>query len=287
MLRRIHFTVAVIIIASTTSPVLAQTDTGTLCVRVYDDRNANGFFDSGEGFVDGAIVSLSSPELTHPATYTTGITDRPECVDALLPGLFGVSVRPPDGSMPTSPADLQIQVNAGEKVTVEVGLAVLISAEPASVCVSVYSDLDGNGMLDEGEEPMEGGKIALVDVNASNAVGDYVTNGGEPFCFEDVPQSRYRVSVTLPGEWTPTTKQEWEFPLAAGSTIHLEFGARLETSEGSEFQVSHPYADSQFWLTVILVIGMVATPLIGFASLILNIIILRRLGKLLKAKADS
>ena len=284
MFRRIYFVIAVIIFVGNTSPVWAQTDTGTLCVRVYSDRNANGFFDSGEGLVDGAIVSLSSPELTHPATYTPGITVRPECVDALLPGLYGVSVRPPDGSLPTSPTDLQIQVNASEKVTVEVGLAVASAIGQASVCVSIYSDLDGNGMPDEGETPVEGGEIILFDVYAGNAMGDYMTNGNEPFSFEDLPQSRYRVSVTLPVGWTPTTRQDWEFLLPTERTVQLEFGAQHALADS---QMSIPYDEPPLWLIIVLAIVSAATPIFALASLILNILILRRLGKLLKTKADT
>ena len=128
MFRRIYFVIAAIIFVGNTSPVWAQTDTGTLCVRAYRDRNGNGFFDSGEGLVEGAYVVLESPSLDRPARYTTGLSETPECVDALKPDLYTVTVQPPNNLVATTPAQLQIRVQANARLTVEAG--VKIPADP-------------------------------------------------------------------------------------------------------------------------------------------------------------
>lgn len=269
------------------APLSAQEETGALCVRVYADRDANGFFDSGERLVQGAIVKLSSPALDHPATYTTGIADTPECVDYLKPGLYAVSVRPPEGATATTPTELQIQVIAGEKLTVEVGLRTATSDSDyfADICGAAFSDLNGDGTRDEGERLVGGGTITAVDLSTGAAVGTLDLDGDAPVCFSRLVAGDYHVAATLPPGWKKTTQSDWELALAAGSTANLEFGAQPGSVETG--QSEYPYNDPQFWLAVVLVIGMAVTPFIALASLVLNIIILRRLGRMQAEKAKA
>ncbi len=96
-----------------------------------------------------------------------------------------------------------------------------------SICVTLYNDANGNGVLDGGEGLVAGGQFALLDINASTTVQTYTTDGAsEPHCFEALASGSYRISSTAPAGYKATTRSDWDLTLAAGSTANLEFGAQ-------------------------------------------------------------
>ncbi len=96
-----------------------------------------------------------------------------------------------------------------------------------SICVTLYNDANGNGVLDPGEGLVAGGNFALLDLGASITLATYATDGAsEPYCFENLASGNYRVTSTAPEGYKATTRSDWDLTLAAGSTANLEFGAQ-------------------------------------------------------------
>lgn len=96
-----------------------------------------------------------------------------------------------------------------------------------SICVTLYNDANGNGVLDAGEGLVAGGNFALLDLGASITLATYATDGAsEPHCFENLASGNYRVTSTAPEGYKATTRSDWDLTLAAGSTANLEFGAQ-------------------------------------------------------------
>jgi len=102
-----------------------------------------------------------------------------------------------------------------------------VPAGQASICVTLYNDANGNGVLDAGEGLVAGGGFSLLDMTNSNTVAAYTTDGAsEPHCFDNLPSGNYRITSTAPEGFKATTRSDWDLTLAAGSTANLEFGAQ-------------------------------------------------------------
>ncbi|MBI2976187.1 MAG: LysM peptidoglycan-binding domain-containing protein [Chloroflexi bacterium] len=135
----------------------------------------------------------------------------------------------PTQSLPTEAPT--VDVNAPTAAPTEIPAAAPTATAPGggagSICVTLYNDANGNGILDAGEGLVAGGQFALLDINASTTVQTYTTDGAsEPHCFEGLASGSYRVSSTAPAGYKATTRSDWDLTLAAGSTANLEFGAQ-------------------------------------------------------------
>lgn len=112
--------------------------------------------------------------------------------------------------------------------------------ESGAICVTLYSDLNGNGVLDSGETLVSDGIFNLVNLENGETVDTYTTDGTtEPHCFADLATGTYRVISTAPVGHTPTTRVDWDLTLATGSTANLEFGAQF-TGEDLETATVEP-----------------------------------------------
>lgn len=97
-----------------------------------------------------------------------------------------------------------------------------------AICVTLYEDANGNGILDPGEGLIAGGGFGLYDTATSAELGTYATDGAsEPYCFSELASGNFRVTSTVPEGYTATTRNDWDLTLAAGSTANLEFGAQF------------------------------------------------------------
>lgn len=96
-----------------------------------------------------------------------------------------------------------------------------------AICITLYNDANGNGILDAGEALVAGGGFVLRDQSA-NAIGTYTTTGvNEPYCFEGLASGTYQIASEVPAEYVATTRTTWDLTLAAGSTANVEFGAQF------------------------------------------------------------
>jgi hypothetical protein len=241
----------------------AQAETGTLCTRAYLDSNANGFFEAGERLFDGASVSVAGGALARPALYTTRVVDMPECIDALDPGLYTVSVTAPEGAQLTSPGYILAGLGAGQKLTVEVGLSDNGSGRMASLCASLYEDVDRDGTREEGDDLVRAGRFTRVEAASGRVVGTHQAQGLEPYCFYDLQASSYWIFSDLPDGWVLATQQRWQMTPLLGSTGHLDFGAYREdpaVSRGSTG--SRP----SWFLGLVLILAIVLPLVLGSIS---------------------
>ena len=141
----------------------------------------------------------------------------------------------------SSGSDIGAETTLEQEVVAE---ATLAPEETGAICVTLYSDLNGNGVLDAGEDLVGEGVFSLVFLDSGENIGTYNTDGtSEPYCFNSLPTGTYRVISTAPVGYTPTTRVDWDLTLAAGSTANLEFGAQFtgeEILEASIEQESTP-----------------------------------------------
>ena len=148
-------------------------------------------------------------------------------------------------------------------------------APSGAICVQLYDDLNGNGVLDAGESSVNGGVFTILDTGSGSTLGTYTTGEKpEPFCFEKLPPANYRISLQAPAGYVATTRAEWDLALAMGSTANLEFGA--QQASGAPTPASAAETSSQpAWLGS-LVGALGAMLLLGGAGLAGYLLLTRR-----------
>ncbi|MDP6792483.1 MAG: SdrD B-like domain-containing protein [Anaerolineales bacterium] len=145
---------------------------------------------------------------------------------------------PPSESDDTSgaaeTADEDLVVADAEAVAEDEATTAATSSPEATgaICVALYSDANGNGVLDVGEQLVAEGIFSLVNLDNGETIDSYVTDGSsEPYCFSGLTSGTFRVISASPAGHTPTTRVDWDLTLAVGSTANLEFGAQLTGEE--------------------------------------------------------
>lgn len=104
-----------------------------------------------------------------------------------------------------------------------------------TLCIYLFDDINGNGMVDSSEGPIAGGQIS-VNSSASNtsltgttlATADFA-----PVCFADLPESQYNISMAIPQGYNATSSQNISVDLKAGDTATVNFSAQSSSKPGS------------------------------------------------------
>jgi hypothetical protein len=137
------------------------------------------------------------------------------------------------GGEATTDPNAEPTTDPGAQPTEGSGQPTATPAGAASICVTLYNDANGNGVLDPGEGLVANGNFSLLDMGNSNTVAVYTTDGTtEPHCFANLPSGNYRITSAVPDSYNATTRSDWDLTLAAGSTANLEFGAQATGETG-------------------------------------------------------
>jgi LysM repeat protein len=110
------------------------------------------------------------------------------------------------------------------------------AAAGGTVCALIFDDVNGNGRRDDGEGPLAGGQLAVVETSTGQPVQAYLTTGAEdkPHCFENLPAAQYTISAAPPQGYNSTRANSTTLEVAAGSLSNMEFGAQRGSASASE-----------------------------------------------------
>ncbi|MBN1179823.1 MAG: LysM peptidoglycan-binding domain-containing protein [Anaerolineae bacterium] len=111
--------------ADAASPTPAQVaeggDTGTICVLAFNDRNGDSFCQQDtEELLANVSFSLGDAAGLR-GQYTTDGLSEPYCFSALAPGMYRVTMQPPDGYAVSGPAYASVGLTAGATLDVALG----------------------------------------------------------------------------------------------------------------------------------------------------------------------
>ncbi len=95
------------------------------------------------------------------------------------------------------------------------------------ICVFLFNDVNGNALVEDGEEGIAGGAISITDRVGKISREGTSQGGTDPVCFNDLPEGDYNISVAVPEGYNPTTRMNYALTLRAGDTTTLDFGAQL------------------------------------------------------------
>ena len=103
------------------------------------------------------------------------------------------------------------------------------------ICVLLFLDRNGNSRLEEGEEPISGGQLSVVNI-VGVLVGEFTTDTElEGHCFSDMESGDYNVSAAVPVDFNPTTGLNVPVSLNPGDIKYLQFGAQPSSAIENEF----------------------------------------------------
>lgn len=135
---------------------------------------------------------------------------------------------PPATNTPTATATLDVTVtNTPEPTETPTN-----TPEPPTggiICVNAFADENSNGQHEEIEGSMAG--VTFTIVRDGEVVGQGISSGPEPICFDGLEAGSYQVAQTVPAALEMTTGANAELTLSEGQTIRVEFGSRLRPQE--------------------------------------------------------
>ncbi|MCI2425493.1 PKD domain-containing protein [Candidatus Acetothermia bacterium] len=196
--RDVDFSILVTADISFDLPIPFFLTRGRIEGRVFIDRNGNFVFDEGDEGVPGAVVWSERSEVS------TGETGFFRFLP-FQPGIHPVNVRLlPHGTTPAIPLPVQVALQAGETVWVDIPLRPILS-----VSGYLFNDLDQDGLHDPGEGGFATVRALLTDRDRELIAVTHTAALGR-FDFWDVLPGQYIVSIdpaTLPERFVFTTPE--------------------------------------------------------------------------------
>lgn len=103
---------------------VAIVETGQICTALFEDNNADGLRQDGEGLLAGGLLNISGQTSN---SHTTDGVSEPFCFSDLAAGDYLISVDPPAGYRLSSIAQMPLTLSGGSEITLSFGA---VKAEP-------------------------------------------------------------------------------------------------------------------------------------------------------------
>lgn len=126
-----------------------------------------------------------------------------------------------------------------------------------TLCVIVYNDVNGDSLRQEEEGSIQGAAISVTDRLGKVSLPHTTEGGTEPFCFEDLAEGEYNVSVAVPEGYNPTTVLNYALMVEPGAETFLDFGAQLSSEVAADAPAPTGQGNSTLFgiLGIILLLG--------------------------------
>lgn len=187
---------------------------GSIAGVVFDDLNGNREQDDGEPGIAGLGLRLAGAA---EDSVTSG-EDGGYVFDGLEAGDYAVTCDTPEGMVSTTGGDvLDIRLEAGQTIDdAHFGWMDEASIGAAIIGGMVWEDLNGDGVVDDGEPGIMGATVEL----SGDFAATTVTGSDGTYAFANLTAGEYVVTSTGPEGWTATTSSVLNITLAADDEIH-------------------------------------------------------------------
>lgn len=225
-------------------------NTGQICVRKFDDQNANGIQDAGEMWLDDWPFAIYDSANSVIATGQTDRDGRWCAPEPLSPGNYTVAEQMQSGWQITAPqgwnsggglAGIVVPLNAGDTRTIVFGNCREGRGEcgtdrpdgPGEICIIKYHDQNGNGRRDAGEPLLPGWRVGVAPAGGGNGYQGYTDDEGRWCAPEPLPAGNYDIIEQMNPGWMNTEPGLSADPqgvvrdtvsLGTGQSLDYEFG---------------------------------------------------------------
>jgi hypothetical protein len=213
-----------------------------ITVRKFEDCNANGVPDAGEGYLEGwqfclydASGNLVSADdfvgMAQEACQTTNAAGEAGWSN-LLPGEYTVMETTVAGWYPSTPTSRTFGLDSGNS-----GTGLFGNYQAVRVTAHKFHDLDGDGLQSYGEPEVAGFEFCLLDSEGDPVDYDDFLGAATSACqvtgddglvvWDGLVPGRYEVLETEMEDWVPTTPTEQIADFSScvdGNAITVDFG---------------------------------------------------------------
>ena len=214
--------------------------TGSVKGKIWLDANSNGKMDASEKGLSGVSLTVSSVAFQFTRTVQADASGN-YSITGLQPGNYKLTVKLPTGYIFTYPgvsaissisSSGDVAVNVQEQKTATVGD---IGAMPAaSLKLTLFVDENENGQMDDGEKPLQGASVAVLQNGAQ--VGSVKSNLRGDAVFSTLRSGKATLTCTLPAGYIFLPR---EGSLFNGSAVSASGQVNI-TLQGSETVLSAP-----------------------------------------------
>ena len=121
--------------------------------------------------------------------------------------------------------------------------AQIAAVSKTQLCVSAFTDLNGDGVLASGESLADGAIFHLTDAQGQ-LVLSYMTDGqSEPHCFTRLKPGKFDIQIEPAAGTVATSDRRWSITLDPGATINVNFGSRSSNAAVGTTSTPSPLGD--------------------------------------------
>jgi len=202
---------------------------GTVSGTVFSDLNGNGTPDVGEGGLGGVTIQLLDSNGTVIATATTA-GNGSYVFTGVTPGSYTVREIDPTGYISTSANNVPVSIATGGAANANFG-----DQQQGTISGTVFSDLNGDGVLNGSESGLGGVTIELLD-SSGTVVATTSTAGNGSYLFSGVTPGNYTVRETDATGYVSTSANSVPVNVAPGGAANANFGDQQQgTISGTVF----------------------------------------------------
>jgi hypothetical protein len=103
-----------------------------------------------------------------------------------------------------------------------------------TLCIILYNDVNGDSIRQEEETSIPDGAISVSDLSGEVNLTEPTISGLEAFCFVELMQGEYTITVAVPEGYNPTTVLNYTLDLEPGTETYLDFGAQVSSAMEAE-----------------------------------------------------
>jgi uncharacterized protein (DUF2141 family) len=202
---------------------------GTISGVVFDDLDGNAARDAGEPGISGVTVARIDAGGTIKETTTTA--DGSYAFTGTDPGAYTIRETDPDGFTSTTPNEVSVTIVSGTSAAVKFG-----DMSEGNISGTVFGDMNGNGVRDEGEIGIAGVTLKLVSADGE-VVGEEVTRVDGSYVFTGAIPGSYTVEETDPEGYASITANTKSVTMSSGGSAIANFADIAQgTISGAVFE---------------------------------------------------
>lgn len=103
-----------------------------------------------------------------------------------------------------------------------------------TLCVILFNDANGDSLRQEEELSIPGGALSISSRSGAVSQTADSDSGAEHYCFENLPEGEFTVSVAAPEGYNPTTTNSAVITLKGGDETYIDFGAQVNSQTLAE-----------------------------------------------------